>query len=643
MFFANLSAAEFLALLAATSALVVALYLLDRSRRHVVVSTLRFWVGTDRPVVSSRRRRIRQWPSLLIQLASLALLLLAIAQLRWGSREDNSRDHVLILDTSSWMAGRGGERSLMDEAREDALHYLQALPQGDRVMVVYADGLATPATAFEEDRAVAEGAVRRARAGASALNLGQALAFARQAQMRSGRAAGEIVLAGAARMAAGDDRPPAAPPNLRVLPVKSEVENAGIRKLGARRSPTEAGLWHVLATVKNYGRTPRLLQLRLLFGGAPMGRREATLPPGSEQEVSFEVRSRAAGLLELSVAGRRDGFAGDDRAVLELPAVRIVTVAICAAQPAALRPLIETHPLAQGVFLRPEECPGNKKADVFLFDQFVPARPIEAPAVYIDPPGERSPVRVSKLAAGVNLERWNTTHPVSAGIRTKDVRLGQAKVFALSQGDVAIGESPEGPLVVARDAGRNSAYKLVVFGFDLMGSSMRYELAAPLLFGNILNWMAEDAARDSELIAGSVGTVKVKLERGVDASRIQVLDERNAAVPFSVEGDRVQFFAGRPGTVRVMAGNRQQVYSLTLPEVADRGWEVPPSVKRGVPAAREAAAAAKDLWQWLAALACFGLLVEWLLYGSLETGRVRRVFRMFRPQHAENRKMRRAS
>ena len=43
MFLLNLSLAEFLALASAASALVVALYLLDRTRRQLVVPTLRFW------------------------------------------------------------------------------------------------------------------------------------------------------------------------------------------------------------------------------------------------------------------------------------------------------------------------------------------------------------------------------------------------------------------------------------------------------------------------------------------------------------------------------------------------------------------------------------------------------------------------
>ena len=92
----NLSLAEFLTLFSAASAVVVALYLLDRSRRTVRVATLRFWNEARRPVESAQRRRIRQWPSLLLQLLSIALLLLAVSQLRWGSRETGARDHVLL-------------------------------------------------------------------------------------------------------------------------------------------------------------------------------------------------------------------------------------------------------------------------------------------------------------------------------------------------------------------------------------------------------------------------------------------------------------------------------------------------------------------------------------------------------------------
>jgi len=157
MYFLNLSFLQFVAVFGSISAISVALYLLDRSRRKQVVSTLRFWVAAEEPTVAARRRRIQQPWSLLLQLVSMGLLVLALAQLRVGTPAQVGRDHVIILDTSSWMSARtgsarSGNRTLMDIGRERARQYLHALPGRDRVMLVRADALATPATAFEPDR-----------------------------------------------------------------------------------------------------------------------------------------------------------------------------------------------------------------------------------------------------------------------------------------------------------------------------------------------------------------------------------------------------------------------------------------------------------------------------------------------------------
>src|SRR3954466_7184723 len=96
MYLLNLSLIQFIAVFGSISALAVALYLLDRSRRKQVVSTLRFWVSADQPSVAARRKHINQPWSLLLQLLSMALLLLAIAQLRLGSPAQAGRNHALI-------------------------------------------------------------------------------------------------------------------------------------------------------------------------------------------------------------------------------------------------------------------------------------------------------------------------------------------------------------------------------------------------------------------------------------------------------------------------------------------------------------------------------------------------------------------
>ena len=106
MNFLNLGLGELLGLVGAISAGVVALYLLDRSKRRQLVATLRFWSAADVRTELKHRRRIQQPWSLLLQLISLALLLTAIAGPQLGIFDAAGRDHVIVLDTSAWMGSR---------------------------------------------------------------------------------------------------------------------------------------------------------------------------------------------------------------------------------------------------------------------------------------------------------------------------------------------------------------------------------------------------------------------------------------------------------------------------------------------------------------------------------------------------------
>src|ERR1700680_3707371 len=282
LFFFNLTFAQFATLLGSVSAVVVALYLLDRSRRKQTVATLRFWVAAEQPTVVARRKRIQQPLSLLLQLISICLLLLAIAQLRLGSQGATPFDHVLILETSAWMGARPASRppqTLMDEARARARAYLRSLPAGDRVMLVRADALATPATVFEANRQKVEEAIAASEPGSTALNLEQAFAFARQIQTLSARRAGEIVFVGSGRVSEAETAAlsTTAVPNLRILPINDTPENCGLRRIGLRRSATDPAIWEIFVSVRNYGVKPRTVNLALQFGGAPAGSRSLTL------------------------------------------------------------------------------------------------------------------------------------------------------------------------------------------------------------------------------------------------------------------------------------------------------------------------------------------------------------------------------
>ncbi|MBM3797935.1 MAG: VWA domain-containing protein [Acidobacteria bacterium] len=614
MFFFNLSLAEFLALFTAAGTVVTLLYLLDRSRRKITVPTLRFWNAAQRPVDSTSRRRIRQWPSLILQLLSIAALIAALSQLRIGQRESASADHVLVLDTSSWMAARSaaGRAPLMEQARTMALDYLRAVPAADRVLLLYADAIATPVTAFETDRRKLEAAIRAARPSDAALDLGQAFDHARRIQARGARRPGEIVFAGAARTAA-DLGELTVPPNLRLLEVKTAVENVGLRKIGVRHSTSEAGLWNIYVSLKNYGKQDRDADLALNFAGAPVGSRRVRIKAGAEIESAFDYRTEVSGPLTTELRAAGDTFPGDDAATMELPALPQVKVTICSPEPALLRALAESHPSIRPVYLTPGQCTAPVKEGVVVLDRFTPPWKPEAPTLYIEPSGARSPIPLRAPGTNVAFSGWDQAHPVGEGLRTQGIMLASAQLFAPATGDRVVASSAAGPVVVARDG----AQKIVVMGFHPMRSAMRYELSTPLLFANILRWMAPAGLQSWELFAGSVGTVSVPLATETEGASARVFGSDARALPFTVQGKVLRFFAGRPGTVRVQSGAREQVHSLTLPAVAESAWEPPASVRRGIPRAVAQSASAQDIWQWLALAGALGLLAEWLWFAPL--------------------------
>jgi hypothetical protein len=620
MYFLNLSLVQMITVFGAVSAVSIALYLLDRSRRKQVVSTLRFWVAAEHPTVAARRRHINQPWSLILQLLSMALIILALAQMRFGAPAMAGRDHVIVLDTSAWMAARSGNRTLMDVARQMARDYLKAVPARDRVMLVRADALATPATPFEPDHRKVEAAILASRPGSTALNLDQALAFARHAQGQDGRTAGEIAFVGTGRTAERD--PGAGPPprNLRVLLVPDAIENAGLRKVGLRRSASDPDVWEIYVSAHNYGTRPRNVNLRLEYGPpnaetrVPAASQALTLPPGGDAETSFEYRTAAAGIMDVKMTPH-DAFPADDQTELELPAQPHLSVNVYSDQPDLLRPVLSATPRVSAVYRKPAEYRAGDTGLVIL-DRFIPPERPTADSIWIAPPADGSPIPVKKTVENAAFAHWDGEHPAAAGLRAKDFKLEKASVFDVGAGD-AVGEVDDGPVIAAR-AGKP---KIVVLGFHPALSPMRYQLAWPLLFANLLRWVSPEIFLRSEIGGASVGTVKLQVEDGIAAKDVSVTAEDGSPVPFTLRDKMLDFFAGSPGSVRVLAGDHEYMYALTLPQLWDSRWDPPPNIHHGIPRFNVVLEHVADIWPWLALLGGAGLLVEWLLYGRFRTAR----------------------
>jgi hypothetical protein len=125
--------------------------------------------------------------------------------------------------------------------------------------------------------------------------------------------------------------------------------------------------------------------------------------------------------------------------------------------------------------------------------------------------------------------------------------------------------------------------------------------------------VAPDVFRDVDVGTQSAGAVAMPFV--ADKGTIQVLTDSGASLPFNVRDKSVEFFAGESARVRVIAGNSERVYSLTLPEMWDVKWTPPADARRGIPAWNDALRRNRDWWPFLAALGAAVLIAEWIAYG----------------------------
>jgi hypothetical protein len=209
--------------------------------------------------------------------------------------------------------------------------------------------------------------------------------------------------------------------------------------------------------------------------------------------------------------------------------------------------------------------------------------------------------------------------PLTRGLRARDVQIETTSVFEPGPNDVRLAEVDKGLVMLARVSadGKN---RMVIMGFDPFAGAMRYELATPLLLANVLRWAAPDVFRDRDVGTQSAGAVSMSVTGNLP---VQVLTDAGVNLPFNVRDKAVEFFAGESSRVRVIAGNSERVFSLTLPEMWDVKWTPPASARRGIPAWNDALRRNRDWWPFLAALGALVLIAEWIAYGRYSPLRLR--------------------
>ncbi len=272
----------------------VLVHLVQRDRKEVIgFPSLMFLRRV--PYRSTRRRKIRHWPLLLMRAAALAALVLAFAR-PFFDREDPAlaarpaaREVVVLVDRSYSMGY--GER--WPDALAAARAAVRQLGPEDRGSLVFFSASATLAVRSTTDRATLLAALDGVRPGAGATRFGPALDLARTVLERSSLPGRHAVVVSDFQRAGWDgDEGARLPPGTTVDPVAVSGPYAGDLAVGQllfQRS-TRDGLERIEATARllNSGeRETGEVEVALELDGRPIGSATASLGPNSATRVTL--------------------------------------------------------------------------------------------------------------------------------------------------------------------------------------------------------------------------------------------------------------------------------------------------------------------------------------------------------------------
>ena len=619
MNFLNLTAAEFFLILLPLSLAVVVLYLHDRSRRRQVVSALQFWPNRPDPPMVTRRRKLQQPLSLLLQLLALMLLLLAIAGLQWDRHKGTVRRHVVILDSSAWMGAIASDgQSLMTKVGASARSYIASVPDSEPLMLIRGNANPAPMTSFTTDRQALEKAIGTLSPSWNSIDLNAAFRMAQSVlklhvvdsdEFKKYSDIGEVTYIGSSRSKVSNG---VEGKFLRVrwIEVDEEIEDRGITELVARRTTGDSETWEVSVRLLNTAERAQSNVVEFSFAGKKLGSKTLILPPNTNKQLRFRMRTRRAGRLEVRM-GSPDRFALNDSASPELPKYSRHQIDVYSQYSHVLKSLVGSNPSLDAQF-RSVQSYASSKAQAIVFEKFAPTVPPQSNLVYISPPPESSPVTVERLAQKQRIVRWDADHPLANGLRTRDIVLDETAIFRPSAEDMIIAECEAGPVIVAQ---LKNGYKRVVFGFNFSNNALQNTPTTPLLFANTMRWIFPDSYRSSELRAQSPGLIEVDIGDTAEGN-IDVHSDKSHDIPWSYRSGRLRLFTSTPGNIVVDTPTVRTHLAVVLPGMHRGRWDPPEGVLRGVPPpAIDQNTEPVILWPVLGVLALFFLLLEWKLFG----------------------------
>jgi hypothetical protein len=555
---------------------VVVFYILKLRRRPVAVPFSRIWTRILRDKeATSLFSQLKRLLSLLLQLALLALLLLALGDPRAAQNLVEGRNIVVLVDASASMQATDVAPSRLEVARERVRSMVRGLSGTDRMLIAQMDAAATPLTTLTGEISELEAGVAKVSATDAAADFPRALRFA--ADSLRGLPSPEVIIVSDGAL--GDAVDASGPVHLGEVKVSyvkigEGAKNAAITGFSVRRYPLDKSRYEVMLEVTNTSDDPMEVELSLFGDGQLNDLTRLRLAPHEKLPRFYPNLSGASKTLEAKLQmadGTHDDLPADDHAYALLPERRRARVQLVSGGNMFLEAALLLDEYLDVTQVAPASYPAKGSFDVTIFDNVAPpVAPNSGGILYLNPSGTDVPFEVGKLIESdekrddrLGFDELDAKNPLLRYTALSDVNIARGHALKGTKEDKVVAASYKGALLLQ---GRRAGRKFVALGFDIRESDLPMRIAWPLFLLNVINdFIEEDVSYISSFRTGTVWNVPVSSAASTATLTLPSGEQR--IVP--VKEGRAVFLGQKAGFYTVATGTSAEETSMFAANLSD--------------------------------------------------------------------------
>ena len=602
---------------AAALPVVVIFYLLKRKRVVKLVSSTLLWQKylADSQANAPFQRLRHNW-LLLLQLLLLALIVFALMRPFFAGKQQATQLQVVILDASASMQATDEKPSRFEKARADALQLVDALRDGERMMVL----LAGANTEVKQSPTTDKAALRRALQSctpsdsltrlADALKTGGAFTFEKKGEEEI--TAGEIHLFSDG---AANDFDQVGNKNLPLVyhRLGQGGNNLGILSLDVRANPEDPRQRALFTSVGNFSTNTLAAELELRFDDKLIDTRQLQLAPTNTSPQVFLAPQSKDGVFTVRL-NTKDDLAADNQASIVSRLPLPVKILLVTRGNQLLEKALKCAPNVE-LKTSPVLTDTGAAVDLVVLDDVLPTvwPAVNTLAIHVANTNWFDGWEVAKAPPIVDLKQ---SHPILRFVGLdNNVTINESLAVKTPSWGVALVESPRTALVIA---GERERQRILWIGFDLLESNWPLRFSFPIFMVNAVEWLNPANTSAAQLLVHPGDSFRYGLPPHATSAEVTKPDGTTKPLPIDPGAKELIFGeTGQQGIYQLKAGTNQTTFCVNLMDAAES--DITPRAelpigKYGKVSATTLRRASTELWRWIAAAGLAVLLFEWWFY-----------------------------